>query len=248
MTKGVLAESFRTFKRDPWRFMLLAAVLTVPGHVLPSFAPGRWRLLIDVAFTVVVYAVVAAAVVDVVRERQSDRRVTFDSYRRVGAKVVQLLLASIAAFIGTVVGLLLLVVPGLFAMTRWSVFVPVIVMEPAPQTALGALLRSNRLVRGHTWVAFWIILLPTLAALAIQAPDLVFHNIALDWLGVAAATVTVAYAAIAAAVFYARLASSSPVTEPLGLVAESPTIVIGTGTGSPPLSAAEAARRRLWKP
>jgi hypothetical protein len=248
MTRDVLAESFRIFKRDPWRFMLLAAVVTVPNHAVPPFAPGHWRLLVGVAFAVVAYPLAGAAVVDAVRERQSGRRITFGSYRRVGARFVQLLFASIAAFIGMVVALLLLVVPGLFAIARWSVFVPVIVMEPTPNAALGALSRSNRLVRGHTWVAFWIILLPTLAAFAIQAPNLVFHNVAVAWFNVAISTAAVTYASIAGAVFYARLAPLGPIGESPSLVRETPVAVLGTGTGSPPLSAAEAARRRLWTP
>ncbi len=138
-------------------------------------------------------------------------------------------------------------VPGLFAIARWSVFVPLIVMEQTPRTGLGALSRSNRLVRGYSGVAFWIVLLPLLAAEAIQTPSFVFHNVELLWFDVAVRIVWVAYAGVAGAVLYGRLLLLPRMTESPILV-EPSRAVVGTGSANPPLSAAEAARRRLWKP
>jgi hypothetical protein len=60
--------------------------------------------------------------------------------------------ASILAGIGITIGLLLIIVPGLFLITIWAVIVPVIIIERSG--ALASFGRSRRLVRGHGWHVF----------------------------------------------------------------------------------------------
>jgi hypothetical protein len=55
------------------------------------------------------------------------------------------------------VGLLLLVVPGLLVLVRWSVIVPVIVIERRGMR--DSFRRSNELVRGHSWTVLWTLLI-----------------------------------------------------------------------------------------
>jgi hypothetical protein len=62
------------------------------------------------------------------------------------------IVASTIALGTTAVATVLLVLPGLWLLTRWSLFASVIKTErlgPVP-----ALKRSNRLVRGHFWAVF----------------------------------------------------------------------------------------------
>ena len=54
-------------------------------------------------------------------------------------------------------GLLLLVVPGLFVLVRWSVIVPVIINEERGMRS--SFRRSNALVRGHSWTVLWALLI-----------------------------------------------------------------------------------------
>jgi hypothetical protein len=70
--------------------------------------------------------------------------------------VLPLLAAGILAGIGVAIGLLLLIVPGLFLLTIWAVIVPVIVVERAG--VFDAFGRSRELVRGHGWQVFGVIL------------------------------------------------------------------------------------------
>ena len=71
--------------------------------------------------------------------------------------------ASILAGIAITIGLILIIVPGLYLITIWAVIVPVIVLEGAGVFA--AFGRSQQLVRGRGWHVFgtlvltWIILL-----------------------------------------------------------------------------------------
>jgi hypothetical protein len=69
----------------------------------------------------------------------------------------QLLAVGIAAAAGIVIGLILLVVPGLILLTVWSVAAPVVVLERPP--GLRALARSRELVRGNGWQVFGVVFL-----------------------------------------------------------------------------------------
>jgi hypothetical protein len=66
-------------------------------------------------------------------------------------------LVSIVAGIGITIGLILLIVPGLYLLTIWCLVVPVVVLEGAETFA--ALGRSRQLVRGHGWQVFGTLVL-----------------------------------------------------------------------------------------
>jgi hypothetical protein len=70
--------------------------------------------------------------------------------------VVPLLGAGILAGLGIAIGLLLLIVPGLFLLTIWAVIVPAIVIERAG--VIESFGRSRELVRGSGWQVFGVIL------------------------------------------------------------------------------------------
>jgi hypothetical protein len=67
------------------------------------------------------------------------------------------ILAGILSSIGIVLGLLLLIVPGLVLLTWWSLIIPVIVLE---RTGVGRSFgRSREIVRGNGWRVFAIVVL-----------------------------------------------------------------------------------------
>jgi hypothetical protein len=66
-----------------------------------------------------------------------------------------LVVAGILAGIGITIGLILVIVPGLFLLTIWSVIAPVIVIERAG--AIDSFGRSRELVRGSGWQVFGVI-------------------------------------------------------------------------------------------
>lgn len=59
----------------------------------------------------------------------------------------RLIVVSFVAGVGEVLGLLLVVIPGLILFTTWAVYAPVVVLEHPP--GLEALARSRDLVRGN---------------------------------------------------------------------------------------------------
>ena len=75
--------------------------------------------------------------------------------RSVTSVLGPLIVAGILAGIAIGLGLLLLIVPGLFLLTIWAVLAPVIVIER--RDALSSFGRSRELVRGHGWQVFSVI-------------------------------------------------------------------------------------------
>jgi hypothetical protein len=143
-----------------------------------------------------------------------------------------------AALITSAVGLagtLLFVVPGLIVFTRWSLAVPVIVLEGRP--ALAALRRSNELVRGRTGRVLLLTLTLFLAAGAAGAVvNVVFSGLPAFWAtwigGTAAGALIMPFVAHALTVVYFR------VTEPgRPVIPVSPT----RATPSPAPGVAESA-------
>ncbi len=74
--------------------------------------------------------------------------------------------ASILAGIAITIGLLLVIVPGLFLITIWAVIVPVIVIERSG--ALASFGRSRDLVRGHGWHVFGTLVLVYIIMLVVN--------------------------------------------------------------------------------
>ncbi len=78
-----------------------------------------------------------------------------------------LIVAGILAGLGIGIGLLLLIIPGLFLLTIWAVIAPVIVIERSD--AIAAFGRSRELVRGNGWQVFGVILVLFLLQFVVTA-------------------------------------------------------------------------------
>lgn len=80
-----------------------------------------------------------------------------DAFRRAWPFILPLLLSSIVAGLGILLGIILLVIPGLILAVRWSVIAPAIVLEQrGVRSALG---RSNQLVKGSGWTVFALVVI-----------------------------------------------------------------------------------------
>jgi hypothetical protein len=169
---GVLSEAWSLYTRFFARFVLLA--LVVFGAVNVVFS------LVDLALdagndgqAVVIGVVGAAASVigtfwlqgAMVFAVQDVRDGTFDAstrdvFSRVRPHLGTLIVAGVLAGIAIGIGMIALIVPGLFLLTIWSVIAPSIVVEGRGVTASFA--RSRQLVRGHGWPVFGVVIVTTL--------------------------------------------------------------------------------------
>jgi hypothetical protein len=80
-----------------------------------------------------------------------------EMFQRVQPRLPALIVAGILAGLGIALGLILLIIPGLFLLTIWSLIVPTIVLEG--KSAGESFGRSRELVKGNGWQVFGVIVI-----------------------------------------------------------------------------------------
>jgi hypothetical protein len=168
-TSGVISEAWGLYQRH-WRHLIPiaaaiyvgVAVITLILTLLFSFAGAFLGAVLSLVGVFWVQGALTRAVQDI-RDGRADLSLgqTFSS---VQSKIGPIAGASILAGIGIAIGFLLLLVPGLYLITIWSLIVPTIVLENA--SALDSFGRSRQLVKGHGWNVFGVIILTFLILVA----------------------------------------------------------------------------------
>lgn len=155
-----LSEGWGIYKRF-WRHLLPVALVTYLiislltlalagiGGVLPSLI----AIVVSLAGVFLLQAVLVEAVADV-RDGRADLSIT-ETLARGWSNLGPVLIAGVLAAIAIGIGFVLIVVPGLYLLTIWSVIVPAIVIEK--RGSMDSFGRSRELVRGHGWTVFGVI-------------------------------------------------------------------------------------------
>lgn len=197
-----------------WRFLFAVAVLVfLPLSVLDALGDGFTELeiegedpLLDVEH-IAVFALASLVALlgeqfyaGVAEEAAGERRSGHAPrpLRRLAAELPygRLLVADVVIAVGTVVGLLLLIVPGLLFFTWFSLTAPVITLEGKGVRA--ALRRSRDLVRGSFWRVAGILLALLIVTEAVSeglqslAEDAVGSGFLVEWLGAAGGNILLA--------------------------------------------------------
>jgi hypothetical protein len=229
---GVLGEGWTLYKRFFGRFFLTAFMVFAVLDLLSALANQAasngttsqllWALVATVVGFIGYFWVQAALVETVrdVRDGRADRSIG-ETYSTVRPRLPAAIIGGILAGIGIFIGLILLIVPGLYLLTIWSMLIPVIVIEG--RSAGEAFGRSQDVVRGHGWSVFGLVivtfLLVAIAAALIEAAFSPLPDFLDAWLGsLIAHSITVPFAAVALTTAYFALAR--PVTS-----ADAPTVV-----------------------
>lgn len=173
---GVLSDAWDLYRRFFVRFITIAAIVyVIVGLVqaLVTLATGEggwatavlWSIIGAIVGLIGYYLLQGALVlaVDDVRDGRADREIG-DLFRAVQPRLAALIVAGILAALGIGLGLILLIVPGLYLLTRWILIIPVIVLEG--RSAGESFGRSAELVRGNGWAVFGLIVV-TFIGLAI---------------------------------------------------------------------------------
>lgn len=169
-TGGVIGRVFQIYRGNAG--VLLGAALIIFGiDALAGLVLDGGLLIFAGILSLVLGTFYQGMVVELVSDVQDGRR---DSsvgalFRSVSPAVLPLIGVAFLSGLGIGIGFLLLIVPGLFLLTIWSVVSPVVVLERPG--VLAAFSRSRELVRGQGWTVFGIIVLVFLliAAVAIAA-------------------------------------------------------------------------------
>jgi hypothetical protein len=202
---AVLRESAAVYTRSFTRYALLAAIVLAPANMLTAIVdPSGEAIWPWLAFALVAYPLATGAVtVAVATDRPQAVR---EAYAAALRRLPRLIVATFAASALILAGLVLLVVPGLIALARLVVVVPVVVLEEREVGGIGVA-RSWELGRGATLPLLWIALVSLAATTAL--PVIFGYAIADDGTYWAAATLSdillVPFAAIAATRAYVAL-------------------------------------------
>jgi hypothetical protein len=224
---AVLGEAWSLYTRFLARFFLTAfAVFVVLDLVSAladaaaedSFLAGLFWSVIAAVIGIVGLFLVQGALLEVVRDVRDGRadRGLAETYRAVWPRVPALIAAGVIAAVAIGIGLLLLIVPGLYLLTIWSMIAAVIVLEG--RSAGESFSRSHEIVRGNGWnVLGLIIVVFILVAVASGVIRLIFAPLPdfFDaWLGALVAhSLTIPFAAAALATAYFQL-TSAPTEKP----------------------------------
>src|SRR5918995_14337 len=165
-TEGVLGEAWEMYKAH-WQHLLtialvvyaaVAVVSLLLALLLDRWAAGILAALVSLVATFWLQGALVKAVDDV-RDGRPDLSLG-ETFAGVRPQLVAIIVAGVLAALGVILGLILLIIPGLYLLTRWILIIPVIVLEG--RTAGESFGRSWELVRGFAWNVFGVIVLTIL--------------------------------------------------------------------------------------
>lgn len=184
LTTGGVIRRVMDIYRDQAAVLLGTALIVFGIDALAGLVFTGSLVILAGLLSLVLSTFYQGMVVQLVRDVQDGRR---DSsvgalFRSVSPAVLPLIAISILAGIGVVIGLLLLIVPGLFLLTIWAVVAPVTVVERPG--IIAAFARSRELVRGYGWTVFGVIVIVFLLVIVVGIVGVLIGELAGDGGGV----------------------------------------------------------------
>jgi hypothetical protein len=165
---GAVIDRALTIYREQAAVLFPAALLVFAIQAIAVVALSDALGVLVSLVSMVLSTFYQGMVVELVRDVQDGRR---DSsigalFASVTPVLITLLATSIVFGVGVAIGLVLLLVPGLYLLTIWSVVAPVVVIERA--SVLEAFGRSRALVRGNGSSVFVVILVVFVGLLVVN--------------------------------------------------------------------------------
>jgi hypothetical protein len=173
---ALFGDSLRVFFRHAFVFIALSAAVIVPVHLVvlgigleqftadydetPSIAEAA--VPTAVGFLVVVPLITAICIHALSAVAQGGRPSAGQSFVAGFEAFTPLFFAILLAAVGIALGLLALIVPGIYLAVRWFFVPQAVVLEGARGT--DALARSSAVVQGFWWRTFGLVIVVNLAA------------------------------------------------------------------------------------
>jgi hypothetical protein len=210
---AVLSDAAAVYRRLLRRSVVVAglvfAVISL-ADALAARAHTAAATLVSLVLALVGGLLVQGALVEVVRDLHEGRPAAAVGrlYDRTRSRLGTLFGASLLYGLGVVAGFLLLIVPGLIAIARWSLIVPLVMVEGRGWR--DAFARSSELVRGRTGAVLVLVIVAnvvtTLVGAAITTLFGFLPTFAAIWAGgTIAGALAVPYEAHVLTVLYYRL-------------------------------------------
>ena len=219
---GVLNEAWQMYKTFARHLLAIAFVIYLAAAVIAALlglAGGTVGAvlgsLVQIVAAFLLQATLVKAVQDV-RDGRADMSIG-DTVRAAVPYLGAVAGASILAGIAITIGLILIIVPGLYLITIWAVIVPVIVLEQSG--ALASFGRSQRLVRGNGWHVFGTLVLVYIIMLVVGIIlGLIFsalpHSLANGLSSIISGTLIAPYLALVVTLVYYRLSGDAQAPPP----------------------------------
>jgi hypothetical protein len=163
----VVSRTFSVISRNVATFLMAALLILFPVIILDfymgtpnaiaggrvnGFLLGVVAIVVQVGCTYVLQAsLVQGTIADLNGERANLGNALSTGFRL----VVPVFIISLLALLGMVLGMVLLVVPGVMLAIAWCIVVPVRVVEGTGISETFG--RSRALTKGHRWRIFWLI-------------------------------------------------------------------------------------------
>jgi hypothetical protein len=183
---GVFGEAWGLYKAHWKHFLAIALVVFIALALLGILL--AWILgwlgvvlgvFLSIAGTFWLQGALIQAVSDV-RDGRADLSVS-ETFAHVRPKLGKIIVAGILLGLAIAIGLLLLIVPGLYLLTIWIAVIPAIVLE---DRGIGeAFGRSRELVRGNGWNVFGVIVLTFLLLIGVGIAIGLLLSPLEEWLG-----------------------------------------------------------------
>lgn len=156
---GVISRTFETLMKNPVVFFGLSFAVMIPPAILGALVPEGSALSLFVKILeLLLGCIVQGAIAYTVYQAMSGRTVGIgDAVGRGTATLVPLILTSILMTLGMMLGIMLLVVPGIILMCMWFVAIPTCVVEKTGPVE--SLQRSAFLTKGCRMQIFGLVLL-----------------------------------------------------------------------------------------
>jgi len=224
----VISRTFNIYVDQASVLLPAAAVVFVLTGILTTLLIVLAPILAILALIIALVATTlfTGMVVELVADLQDGKRdATVGQLLEAARPVIgKLILVGFVAGVGILIGLILIVVPGLILITIWSVAAPVIVLERP--SGLGALGRSRELVRGNGWQVFGVIFVLVIGVEIVAALIEAIGDSAGTGVGIVVRVIVqilaAPLAALAASVLYFELrdpaaaTAAEPVPDPIG--------------------------------
>ena len=226
---GVVRETFSVYGENFAALIGGALIVFVIVGLVAGLLDNTGSIILNLLATIVRlvgYAVFVGFVVHLVQDVRDGRRdhSMGDLFSAATPAIGSLIIFGILFGIAVGIGFFLLIIPGLFLITMWSVGAPAIVVEGIG--SIDAFGRSWSLVKGHGWSVFGALILILLIVIVVQFV-LVLIGAAIGLGGVIVASIiasalTAPIYSIAVSVLYFDLAGSAApaVAEPIAPAAQ----------------------------
>lgn len=123
-------------------------------------------LIVFVAYMVLASILQAALVRTTIEDLNGQRPTFADSLSRGLAAVLPIIGLSILMYLGIMIGLVLLIIPGIYLLVRWSAAIPALVHERLG--ILASMGRSAELTKGSRWRILGLIVIVYIALVVLQ--------------------------------------------------------------------------------